>query len=145
MSESPWIDRVLPDGTKIAKPRPATAENTREFKGDMREEEPSGSLNELAREIGRVNAENGWDVPRPEDWDDDLRIPTFLALIHSEVSEALEGFREGDRVNVTEELADVLIRTLDLAAGLGIDIDAAVEAKIEVNRKRSHKHGGKRI
>lgn len=77
---------------------------------------------------------------------DTYRIPAILALIHSEVSEALEEFRKAHRIeHFGEELADVIIRVLDCTAGLGIDIDAAVRAKLEVNRTRGFKHGGKRV
>ena len=42
-------------------------------------------------------------------------------------------------------LADVLIRVLDCASGLGLDMDAAVQAKIEKNKTRGFRHGGKRV
>lgn len=103
----------------------------------------SSPLNELATEINEINRANGWEVLTPEEWDDPRRIPTVIALIHSEVSEALEGFRVGDRANVAEELADVLIRVLDASGGLGIDMDAEVRAKLARNRTRGYKHGGK--
>lgn len=96
----------------------------------------------LGVEIREVNVSNGWNVPTQEDWDDPHRIPTFLCLIHSEASEALEGFRIDDRENVAEELADVLIRVLDLSHGLGIDMDAEVAAKLAKNRTRGIRHGG---
>ncbi len=101
-------------------------------------------LEALAHEIRHVNLTNGWRVPCPEDWDDPNRIPTFLCLIHSEVSEALEGFRVGDRANVAEELADTFIRVLDLAHGLGIDLTTEVFEKLEKNRNRGIRHGGKK-
>lgn len=74
-----------------------------------------------------------------------LQNPRILALIHSEASEALEAFRKDDRENFAEELADVLIRVLDCGGGLGIDLDATVAAKLEKNRSRGYKHGGKRV
>lgn len=92
------------------------------------------TLNELAREINEINRANGWNVLTPDAWDDPHHIPTVLALIHSEVSEALEGFRAGDRENVAEELADVLIRVLDVAGGLQIDLDTEVRMKLEFGR-----------
>jgi NTP pyrophosphatase (non-canonical NTP hydrolase) len=48
-------------------------------------------------------------------------------------------------VNFGEELADTLIRVLDLASGLGIDLDSAVSAKLEKNKHRGYRHGGKRV
>lgn len=102
-------------------------------------------LNELAREINEINRENGWGVLSPASWNDPHHIPSTLCLIHSEVSEALEGFRHDDRENVAEELADTLIRVLDAMGGLDVDIDTEVRRKLERNRQRGHKHGGKRI
>jgi len=104
-----------------------------------------GPLMALASMIRQMNLANGWEVPQLEDWNNLRRIPTFLCLIHSEVSEALEGFRHGDKENVAEELADALIRVLDLAVGLGIDLDTEVRDKLEINKKRGYKHGGKAI
>lgn len=100
-------------------------------------------LNELARAINEINRANGWEVLQPHEWDDPRRIPTVIALIHSEASEALEGFRKGDRANVAEEFADVLIRVLDATGGLGIDMDEEVRKKLAKNRTRGYKHGGK--
>lgn len=103
------------------------------------------SLNELATEINGINRANGWQVVKPEEWQDTYKIPGILALIHSEASEALEAFRKDDRENFAEELADVLIRVLDCGGGLGIDLDATVAAKLKKNRSRGYKHGGKRV
>lgn len=70
-----------------------------------------------------------------------------IALIHSEVSEALEGFRRDKpdehlphRKSVEVELADALIRIGDLAAAMNLDLGAAVVEKMEFNvRRADHK------
>lgn len=104
------------------------------------------SLNELAKEINAINLNNGWEVVRPQEWTTNkYKIPAILALIHSEASEALEAFRKDDMENFAEELADVIIRCLDCAGGMGFDMDKVVDAKLEKNRGRGYKHGGKRI
>lgn len=103
------------------------------------------SLNSLAVEIIEINIANGWNVLKPEQWEDTYKVPAILALIHSETSEALEAFRKGDKANFSEELADTLIRVLDCAGGLGIDIDSAVAAKLAKNKTRGFRHGGKRV
>lgn len=108
-------------------------------------------LNALAKEIVEINLANGWDVMTPQVMDDAFlngvdagrRVSTVLALIHSEVSEALEALRNGDRQNFEEEIADIIIRCLDLTGGAGIDIDNAVLLKLERNRNRGFRHGGK--
>lgn len=105
-----------------------------------------GPLAHLGQEIREINASNGWNVTRKSDWyDDPYKVPAILALIHSEVSEALEAFRAGDLENFGEELADVLIRVLDCAPGLGIDLDEEVRIKLAKNRERGYRHGGKRV
>ncbi|MDH3585038.1 MAG: hypothetical protein OER86_12570 [Phycisphaerae bacterium] len=103
------------------------------------------SLSDLASEIREINEANGWSVLRAEDWSDRYKVPGILALVHSEISEALEGFRADDRENFLEEMADVLIRVLDCVGGLTADFDSVVRAKLEKNRRRSHRHGGKRV
>lgn len=103
------------------------------------------AMMELAAEIREINKANGWRVLEPEQWADTYKIPGILALIHSEVSEALEAFRTDDRANFEKELADVIIRVLDCAGGLGMDMDKAVAAKMDHNRHRGYRHGGKRV
>ena len=66
-----------------------------------------------------------------------------LCLIHSEVSEAMEGHRKGladdklpHRPMVEVELADAVIRIADLAGALGLDLGGAIAEKLEYNRNR---------
>lgn len=78
-----------------------------------------------------------------------------LMLIVSEVSEALEEWRNGHAPNevyvangkpegVPVELADVVIRIADLCGFYGIDLEAVIEQKAQYNATRAHMHGGKR-
>lgn len=69
-------------------------------------------------------------------------VPLMLALIHSEVSEALEAHRKnlGDEA-LTEELADVVIRIADLCGGLDLDLKNAIEMKVRKNLDRPPLHG----
>ncbi len=70
-----------------------------------------------------------------------LKKSEKIALIHSEVSETLEAIRNGDTANEREELADVAIRLLDYCGHYGIDLGAAIEAKMVRNYQRPFKHG----
>lgn len=86
--------------------------------------------------------DHGWtDRERP--------VPELIALIHSEASEALEGYRNsvkpGEKGWVGEELADIVIRVFDAAEELGIDIIQEVAKKHEYNKSRPYRHGGKKI
>lgn len=63
------------------------------------------------------------------------RVMTNLVLIHSEVSEAVEAVRK-DPDHLGEELADVIIRVVELAHTLGITLDSRVVEKMRKNRER---------
>ena len=131
------------------------------------------NINELAKEVHENAVAHGW-------WEKPPTLPEALCLIHAELSEALEEYREGnpliygtcalaaedckfsgvcDRVGrpgegegidgpckpegIAVELADVILRTRDLMARLGVDVDAVVMAKHRYNLGREYKHGGK--
>jgi NTP pyrophosphatase (non-canonical NTP hydrolase) len=106
----------------------------------------STPLNEIGKEARATNLVKGFLPPVVQDWEESIhKIPAFIALIHSEASEALEAFRNDDAEGFEEELADIIIRTLDLGYGLGVDMDALVARKLAANKDRAHRHGGKRL
>ena len=106
--------------------------------------------------VTSVNYGNGW-------YEDDRTFGDDIALLHSEVSEALEAYRDHgyeDATNifavthgqvipkpegVGSELADVFIRLLDTCHRRGIDLAAEFERKVAYNATRGHRHGGKRL
>jgi len=86
-------------------------------------------------------------------------VGEMIALIHTEISEAMEGYRRGSadehlmhRMAIEVELADAIHRICDLAGYLGLDIGGALAEKFLYNRMRSDHtrearsaEGGKKI
>jgi NTP pyrophosphatase (non-canonical NTP hydrolase) len=105
-------------------------------------------MNHLAQEAYLNAVEKGFT---------ESSIPEQIALMHSELSEALEEYRNGYEPasvryeangkpeGIPIELADCMIRILHLCGQHGIDIDHAIRTKMAFNKTRPFKHGGKKI
>lgn len=111
-------------------------------------------LDALAARIHEGNVERGFydDEPHGE-CAPVTELIAKLGLIVTEVAEAIEAVRApwpqpSEKVPEAtceeEEIADVLIRTLDYAAYRELRLDLAVERKLEANARRGYRHGGKR-
>ena len=106
-------------------------------------------------------AERMHELARKKGWwgkGKDRSFGELIALLHSELSEALEEYRANPDVTrifcvgadaaphgVPVELADLVIRLADMCGALGIDLEKAVALKVEYNKKRPFRHNGKTI
>jgi len=108
-------------------------------------------IHQLAREKGWWDA---YDLPLTVD-DVDI-ISTKLMLTVSELSEALEELRNNHDPNdiyfkgekpegFPIEIADAVIRLMDLAEACGFEVETAIQLKHEYNKSREYRHGGKRV
>lgn len=94
------------------------------------------NLTSLSKVIHRENVERGW-------WDKPREIGTLLMLVVSEISEAMEGERKNlmddhlpHRTMLEAELADAMIRILDIAGSRNLDIGQVLQEKLDYNRER---------
>jgi NTP pyrophosphatase (non-canonical NTP hydrolase) len=106
-------------------------------------EEFQKQLNDLCQTIFSMNREKGfWDKPRSN--------VELIALMHSELSEALEADRKDlmddklpNRKGFEVELADAMIRIMDTAGARNLDLAGAIKEKLVYNATRPYKHGKK--
>ncbi len=121
-------------------------------------------IEKIANEIHKINCEKGF-------WDEGNKrnVGELLMLCVSELSEALEAHRDNHFCNISkneksealfasehdyknwfeanvkntfeDEMADSIIRLLDLSIGMDIDLVWHLQSKIKYNKLRKHKHG----
>lgn len=158
---------IRPDHELLSKLRNQVGLATGRQREDLREQFESEyrsimhtSLRAIAEQMHMCSKTHGFR----SDW---LNVPEKLMLIITEMSEAMEAYRQikpllltmmannekgvplpaelEDSVkhvkNFREEMADTLIRLLDLMYALDIDIESVTASKMATNELREHKHG----
>lgn len=124
------------------------------------------NISEISQEIHLNNVEKGFWPDNPKD----RNVGELLMLVVSELSEALEADRKGEKVSLfssdlnyvltekddevfkrdfekyvknrwEDEIADAVIRLFDIAVGTGISLEWHISAKMRYNKLRPYKHG----
>lgn len=111
-------------------------------------EGPSSTIADWVKDAGRCARDHGFHEEGANS-----TAPAWCANLHGEVSEFWEAYRRG-KLNepcdkpialtcAEEELADIAIRTFDIAFQMGIDLEKAIEVKHKYNIQRPRRNGGK--
>lgn len=111
-------------------------------------------LSNIQKEVHKIAVDNGFH-------DGDISFGDFIALCHSELSEALEVYRKYIDIRhiyyghgkigkqkpegVPIELADCIMRILDFCEHNNIDIEEVIIEKMIYNKTRPYRHGDKKI
>ena len=97
------------------------------------------TVKKFVEDSHRIAREKGWWVGKRNDGE-------LIALMHSELSEALEAMRARARKEeIAEELADCCIRIFDFCGARNIDLQKAIREKMKKNALRPYRHGNKKF
>lgn len=107
---------------------------------EQAEEKKDWFLKELIEKSQQVANLKGFKV----DWDS---VPTYLMLIVTELSEAMEQWRDDQKEGFKEEIADAFIRLFHMVGDLGLkeNMVRSILNKLKYNETRPYKHGRTRL
>lgn len=136
-----FVSVLKEEGVKEDLAKPETL-RTSELQADQGQVEFISAFNQLADEVHQNAKAHGF-------WETDRNDGEMICLMHSELSEAHEAIRHGnppdDKVpeflGTEAELADVIIRIMDMAHARKWRVAEALIAKMEMNKSRPYKHG----
>lgn len=109
------------------------------------------TIGDWVYEIHKNAVQHGW-----YDGNGAKNFGELLMLVVTEVAEVMEEYRNGRLMKETyvnkngkmcgipSELADIVIRVMDICGYYNIDLEQAIEEKHEYNKSRPYKHGGKK-
>ena len=118
------------------------------------------TIDSLTTRVFATNSAKGWhDCFARAESDAELadQVVIKLALVTTEVAEAIEEVRDlrftetyysgadNKPEGLPSELADIIIRTVDIAAVLNINLEEALREKLAFNDRREYKHGGRAL
>jgi NTP pyrophosphatase (non-canonical NTP hydrolase) len=104
-------------------------------------------IKKIQKDVHNLAIEKGWHVNGAD-------VPAWISNIHAEASEAFEDYRDGvmktwirddgKPCGFPSEMADIVIRVMDVCEALGINLELEIAVKHEFNKTRAYRHGNKR-